>query len=77
LLQRILETQEKGTKVREQRVEQTGGSWFTFVLMEYPVGLAAHTLLEELQSCDDLYSLFMETEEYRSLREKALEYETE
>lgn len=64
-----------GSDVKEKKILKDGAIWRAYVLVQYPIGAANQTLMEQLKRNKEFYTRFQSTKAFEDLDKSVKAYE--
>jgi hypothetical protein len=64
-----------GSKAKNQKIVKDGGLWRAYVLVQYPLGAANETLMQQIKNNNQMYTRFQATQTYKELQDEVDKYE--
>ncbi|MDW7680772.1 MAG: hypothetical protein SCK70_09420 [bacterium] len=71
----VVSTEMMGSKVKDQKYLQKGGKYQARVLVEYPIGAANASLVDQMKKNRNMYDRFRASESFKELEAEVEKYE--
>jgi hypothetical protein len=71
----VVSTSLSGSKVRSQKLCKDGDLWRAYVLVEYPIGAANETLMQQIRKNNEMYTRVRSSQTFKELDGDVKQYE--
>ena len=71
----VVSTLLSGSRLKKQEQSKVGDLWRSYVLLDYPIGAANQTLVQQIRNNQQMYTRFRATQTFKELDDEVSKYE--